>query len=691
MNHDPKIAVALLAAMLVACPAEEGENNIETPVGESKCERDDVATPADAEALTLGQEIEGFVCPVEDEDWFRITIPSTNKLFTIGLEMSAPLSAVQPSYALFGIEGGEPGVAVAQPPSTDIGAKLNFTHCVDPGEYFLVVRDSGNDAQDFRHPYKLTTSSGIDPDSNEPNDGGANASAIQLGSPQTGYIACRGDEDHFTIDVPDGKLLSIELVSEIAQYEPTVRLFTTDGELLVEEANPSGSVVATEIQRFEVPPAAGSYTLVVSDDDGQQADPSVPYTLTVRLIDDDDPNEPNNHPDEATPIAGSAVNCGAAFSSRIEHIGTIGSPGDDDWFELRLAGCDQGILEAELELQTGSLSPQQQWDLAAQVQGSLTVVRAHPETACQTDEDCNSLNAACEEPLDCAGLFETCLGDGLCAGATACLPGGSCGANVRQRFWECPPRTPECTPGSNPPPMNGAKVSMPLAGETLLYLRVSDFQSDGSAPDTTYTLNVRVRADPDQHEVNNLFTNEIQQPLRSGDHRPFAVDIPVHDCTAGDCCGGGNWIEGSIGYEFDLDWFRYQHPCPGQDCTMRVHYEVDGGPVDTVMNIYRGGSLWFSAYDVEEEMMQGGLSGTLGGTTAADTCFYAYQGHDGDPFYYYLMVRDLNALYSDDLNIRPESRDWDSDQNYRFCVEKITNDCSVPPCQLYPDGCGQPQ
>lgn len=682
----------LCALVLAAACSEPSENNGTTiDPGTSQCEHDELLGPETAGALTVGESTEGFVCPVEDEDWYKLTVPTSDKLFTIGLELSAPLSAVEPSYALWSINGGQPDVAVAQPPSTQIGAKLNYTHCVDPGEYFLVVRDSGNDAQDFRHPYTLDVATAPDPDPREPNGAAASASTISLGAPTTGFVACRGDEDWFTIDIPDGKLLSIELASAIATYEPTVRLYDAAGELLVDESNPSGSVQETSIRRFEVLPSAGTYSIVVSDDDNEHADPNVPYTLTVELIDDQDPNEPNNDAREATPIASGAQNCGADFGSRIEHIGTIGSPGDDDWFRLQLSGCDMGIVEAELELQTGGMSAQQQWELANEVQATLTVIKGHPTSPCATDEDCNVLQEACEEPLDCAGLFETCLGQGLCAGATACLPEGHCGANYTQRRYECPPRLTECAPGATPPPMNGARVAAPLRGETVVYLRVSDYQSDGSAPDTPYRLSVRVRSDPDANETNNLYTSDIQNPLPVDAHRSFAVEVPVHDCTAGDCCGGGTWTTGSIGYEFDLDWFKYQHPCPGADCTMRLHYQVDGGPVDVVMNIFRGGSLWFSAYDVSEEPMQAGMSGTLGGTTAADTCFYAYNGHNGDPFWYYVMARDLNQLYSDEENIRPESKDWDANQTYSFCVEKIANVCSVPPCEIFPDGCGQPQ
>ena len=689
INRTNGWMILLLGGTLAACSSESGENNTTTEIGQSKCERDDSADPATAVPLTVGEATQGFVCPVEDEDWFNLDVPAGSALFGIQLGLSAPLSPVEPSYALWSKKAdGTPDIVVAQPPGTGIGQALDYTHCVDPGSYLLVVRDSGNDAEDFRHAYTLNTVTLPDPDSNEPNQDAATAKPAQIGTSVTGYVACRGDEDWFTINVADGQLLSIQLDSAVATYEPTVRIYDTAGELLVDESNLSGSVTPTAINRFEVLPGAGTYHLVVQDNDNEHADPNVPYTLLVNLVTDSDPNEPNNHPDEATPLSATPVTCGANFGSALSTTGTVGSPGDDDWFVLPLSGCQNGIIEATVELQTAGMAAQAQWDLAAEVQAAVTLVKPHAGSPCAEDTECTTLQATCEDSLECAGLFETCTGDGLCAGATVCLPEGTCGANQTQRRYYCPPRLGECMPNPNTPPQpNMARLSAPIFGDNVVYLRVGDFQSNGAAPDTVYTFTVRVRQDPDANEINNLYTNDIQNPLPVNAHLNYVVDVPIHDCTAGDCCNGANDITGSIGYEFDLDWYRYPHPCPGEDCTVRINYQVDSGPVDAVMNVFFGDNLWFTAYDIQEQPTQGAISGALGGTTAGDSCFYAFNGHNTD---YHILVRDLNALYPDEENIRPESRDWDSNQSYSFCVEKISNTCSVPPCSTGMRGCDSP-
>ena len=120
---------------------------------------------------------------------------------------------------------------------------------------------------------------------------------------------------------------------------------------------------------------------------------------------------------------------------------------------------------------------------------------------------------------------------------------------------------------------------------------------------------------------------------------------------------------------------------------VRVRYEVDGGPVDAVLNIYRGDTMWFDGIGVPvESPSHGSVTGDYGGLDPGDTCFYAYQGHAGTadtPFRYYLLWRDVAEVV-----------DHDPDQHYRVCVEKLADGCVEPPCQDYTpvngSGCGVP-
>jgi len=121
---------------------------------------------------------------------------------------------------------------------------------------------------------------------------------------------------------------------------------------------------------------------------------------------------------------------------------------------------------------------------------------------------------------------------------------------------------------------------------------------------------------------------------------------------------------------------------------VRVNYEFDEGPVDFYLQVYEGEELWFdNLADTTDTGEQPARSGTFGGLSSDDYCFYAYQGHTGDPFYYYLPVRD--TVYVAEGQEDDGNWDWSTEQAYRLCVEKIADGC-VDPCFLYDDGCGAP-
>ena len=108
---------------------------------------------------------------------------------------------------------------------------------------------------------------------------------------------------------------------------------------------------------------------------------------------------------------------------------------------------------------------------------------------------------------------------------------------------------------------------------------------------------------------------------------------------------------------------------------VKIYYEIDEGPVDMLWQVYQGESLWFDPIvPVSELQVNSAQRGSFGGLAEGDQCFYAWQGHmstEERPFLYTLAIRDL----------RP-TRDWSSEQRYRFCVEKVGQGCFEPPCEV---------
>jgi hypothetical protein len=680
------VPLVLGGLLLVAAGCKEEAEEEET-VDELSCEKDDSEGADTAVDLEPGEETEGYLCPRQDEDWYALSLAAGDRLLEVSLQMTNPRAPVEPTYAVWSTDGrGRPKTVVAEPPaeSVGVGAVISEVHCLDPGDYFISVRDQGNDAQDLRNRYRLRAEPLPEPDDNEPNQDADSATPLRAGGEIQGFIACGGDQDHYLVTVAQQEVVQVNLSSEIAGYQPRLRLLTAFGNVLADQENAAGTAEATDIDLYQVVPSAGDYLLVVSDDDDVETDPDVPYTIRFAAISDRDPNEPNNHPGEAVALSESTEPCAELWSAVYEVRGTIGSPGDTDWYRLPVSGCEGGLVEADLAYDNGARSDADAWTLQSEVQASLTLLRSHAATPCADDADCQSLNIECaagqeHAEWECQGYFNACGSDGFCVGAAVCLPDGTCGANQVERHYRSA-AVPD--PITGPPPPHEVALGAPLFGGDDLYLRVSDFQSDGGDPDAEYTLQVRVRSDTDAHDraptPNNVYGNSLtSENLQAAVEQSLdrAVGVVVHDCTSGDCCDTAEWTEGAVSYQNDFDLYTYDHPCPEADCLLKLHYRVDDGPVDHGLFLYQGASEWYSFE----------IAGT--GVFGDDECLYAYFKHENP---YYILVRDyLGEDAPPEEQVGWAGR-WSPDQLYSFCIEKYSDKCEAPCEQTENDGCTSP-
>lgn len=687
--RDCLVVAVLLGA--VGCKSDDGsmdDGGIDDTV---RCERDDSEGYESPLPLEDGSAM-GSICPIEDEDWYALSVTADEPIVKVALRMDNPRALVEATYAIWSTKGnGAPDEAVALPDGEAVGGPLTSTHLLPAGDYFLVVRDQGDDREDLRNHYLLDVTMLAEPDGQEPNDDLQGATPTKSGDTQAGYLASTDDEDWYAIDVPPGSVVRITLTMPASEVSATVTLMDPEGNPIVSDAHLADDGSDADLRIVRVLAAGGTYYVVVTDDDGMNADDENPYQLHIEVLQDLDENEPNDHPDEATELSAQAVQCADDWSPWMTAVGTIGSPGDNDWYAVTLNGCVGGVVEAEVRLGE-SLGDQKAWALQQDVQASVTLVREHVGTPCAAgdDEQCRELTIGCDVEdeflvsWDCAGYFNSCSGTGFCTGATVCLPTGNCGANQTQRYYE-----PQVPPNPiDAPPLNQALLSAPIKANGTYYLRVSDFQADGGDPEALYDLRFRVRRDPDlldrSGKGNNLYSNKLAEDdlpiVQSADLR---AAMPVEDATVSPQCADGPWQTGAISYENDLDFWRFDHPCPAPaanpmpgdgDCMLGIAYEVDPGAVNPGIFVYLDNGGLAASFPVAA-----GTSGYFGRVGANDdTCFFAYHTRSE----YTVMVRDQ----ADD------GRDWDSDQSYRFCIEKWSETCQAP-CEEYGDpagDCGRP-
>lgn len=678
---------ALLATLLlvVACGEDAKPNPDAGGPDVLRCEYDDSEGIETAVALT--DEATGTICPKEDEDWYVLSVGADTPIVHIRLAMNNARTPIEVTYDLWSTAGGEPDTAIPLPNPEAVGGPLNNTYHLEAGDYFIVVRDQGDDMEDLRNRYTLGVTLMAQPDSMEPNDTQEAATPVTSGDEVTGYIASSADEDWYAVEVPAGSVIRITLTMPDSEIDPAVALLDPNGELIVEDQDRAADGSDSRLLIVRVLAEGGTYYVVVNDYAKMNGDSAIPYQLLIEVVQDRDDNEPNDHPSEATDLG--AVNCAADWTDLTEFVGTVGSPGDNDWYALTLSNCVGGVIEATVEL-GGDLADGAAWELQQDVQASVTLVRDHADSPCAAGDDglCKSLTLTCDNDpeilisWDCEGYFNSCAGDGLCTGATVCLPTGNCGANQTQRSYEAQP-PPATIDG---PPDNTARLSAPLLADGTYYLRVSDFQADGGDPEALYTIRTRVRIDPDPGDAkptpNNPYGNRLTDdalPIEQG--VPRAATVLVNDAGG---CAAGVWSAGALSYENDMDFFRYDHPCPPPamdplagdgDCLLKLNYEVDAGAVEPAIVIYSGNS---SDNAFVSFPLAAGSSGSFGGVSPGNECFFAYRAHTD----YTIMIVDQ----ADD------GRQWNSDQSYRFCLERASDACG-PPCWDYGEdlnGCGPP-
>ena len=664
------VFLAAAAALAIACGEKDGAATDAGPDSSTACPWDQDDDPTAASALVTGTAAEGYICPKGDQDWYSLSVSPPSNLLRIDLAVDAPVSPLNLTYGVWNGAADEVLLSPESSESASAGEPLGIVHSLGAGEYKLVVRNRTDDADDVWHPYSLTATTLADPDANEPNNAVENATVYGSASAQ-GYIAFRGDQDWFRIEAAAHDLLTLRLTMPAGGIEPAFTVLDAVNVALSTGVNEGGKIEPTDLSIVQALDTAGTYYVVIHDDGDLDFDLENPYELELEVAPDPDINEANDHPDEATALG--SLQCDlypSAWSEWIENTGYIASSGDVDWYGLELLSCGASVIEIEVAFDSPGSLPDN-------LEAAVRLVHQVESFPCAVDSECVEVPLACDCDLDCSRYGNTCLTSGLCAGAGVCLGGATCGVDYMTAAAE------EGSPGA-------ALLSAPLfwIGGSY-YVAVADYQGDGYSADHAYTVRARVRKDPDLFEPSEAMT---AGPAGSDDpainHIAYAHEIPVHDCTAADCCNSSTWVEAYLAYAYDQDWYAYPHPCPGEDCMVRVNYELDEGPVDFYMQVYEGEEFWFdNLSDATDPGDQPAQSGHFGGLSSDDYCFYAYQGHVGDPFYYYLPVRDTVYVaegYEDDGNW-----DWSTEQAYRLCVEKIADGC-VDPCFLYDDGCGAP-
>lgn len=369
-----RLALAVALAALCAC-GKKTENppppDAGTPADNACASSTDAATSTTC-TIILGQQITGFIYPSGNHDWYHVKVDQIppRALLQVTAGYKAPESPVTLQVLLF--QGDAAGTATAlrnlgtasdqkplgAPSPVNVVARIS-----QPGDYYVLLQDDTSDNDDpqhgdadAKHAYTLTASVSSDPDQNEPNDTPATATVISLSGgsgSSTGVLATNGDVDVYAVDVPTNlapphrSVLYVGIDAPEVDPPSQVRLSYridlegTDGGAPVAGGQVPTPVGEQKVSTARLVPAAGRYLVTVTgykqhpEDPDAPGDPRLQYTVTVKLMDDLDTNEPNDTVQTATPVSLGSVGASQTLEGRIGYIP------DFDWYAVSVPGSSQ--------------------------------------------------------------------------------------------------------------------------------------------------------------------------------------------------------------------------------------------------------------------------------------------------------------------------------------------------------------
>ena len=679
--------LALLALLFVSCEetARTGDGGEEGDAAGPGCPYDQNIDFDTAQAVKAGDQVTGYLCPKQDQDFYKIDVPAGSKLLHIQLNYVTPVPRLNLTYTIFDSDKKTPLEAAG----SGIYNKFDALHCLTKtGTLYVVVKDNGDDDYDNMNAYTFSYSTESDKDTNEPNDDPQSATAISGSA--TGYISCQKDVDYFKVNVGADQLLKVGLKpSKATSVDLQYTVYDSTNGVVILESIPDGTKPDAKIEEVHHVPAAGTYYIAVQDMDDNESDATTSYTLTVSTQaepDAQDKGTRNDRADNAT-VVGSG---GSGLLSKT-YTGQIASKGDVDYFVINgLTGVSENnpaVMEVILSYGAGQVA----------LDPGFSMIYTDPAQACTKDTCCNVLTQSpcvdnssclrktfscvpkgdifCNDATCVASPSATCPTERACAGAAVCMPNKTCGAEHALRVER------------NKTAATTVKTAQLLVHPGPWYVRVSDQGDDEYENGRTYTLSIKVQMDPDGAKEldTELFADRF---LLVTDKWDEEMEWKAHVVQAKTKIASkqitlGQPFSGYISYEGDIDFYRIDNPCPDADCTLAIDYNTQGCPSSGApirycqdpkeVSKYMGLELLVSIRRTDSEASQWfghvvspNTTGTWG---APATCVYSYKSHGSSP--YYITVEDMGQNY------------WSWGCKYTFTVRKVADGCAAP-CQVHP-------
>jgi hypothetical protein len=164
-----------------------------------------------------GEGIEGYICPVNDEDFYKIYADTSGilklKLDSVPADMKSELTLYDKGF-------GYITSSIAANPGDSLSLEKDLQ---GPGWFFIKVRDA--DGKAHSEPYSLAISLKSAPDQNEPNPNFFRATETAMGQGVTAYICPVNDEDFYKFYVNGQQIVSLRLDGVPADMKGELTLY----------------------------------------------------------------------------------------------------------------------------------------------------------------------------------------------------------------------------------------------------------------------------------------------------------------------------------------------------------------------------------------------------------------------------------------------------------------------------------
>ena len=242
--------------------------------------------------------------------------------------------------------------AVSENDAVNSGKTYPIIAQLDPGTYYILAQDQGNQYFDLSATYEVCTSKSDAAEAGE-NDTKESATSLTLGEAYSGSLEYDGDEDWYQASFPaavngDVKILNVNLNTSEAdagyQYDIVVR-DADDNVVLTHKHNAGSQAYDVELKvdgngpyYITVLPNGGLIYNTTSDGDALA---QAPYVLTVNAEDVNDQYEAGEAND--TQATAALINSGVTINGKIAYRT------DTDYYTITVPGDEPKILEVYLE------------------------------------------------------------------------------------------------------------------------------------------------------------------------------------------------------------------------------------------------------------------------------------------------------------------------------------------------------